>query len=153
MDLIPNYVPSGYKTVNVFLIVKDADKALNFYNSVFGAETLTILRDPNGVVQHAEFKIADTIIMLSEENPSLNLGPNAQGGTSVVIMLYTDDAEAVFDGAVRAGCEIIFPLKEQFYGDKAGRVKDPFGHHWIIARNMETLSPAELQNRFNQLYS
>lgn len=152
MDLIPNWVPSGYKTVNAYLVVNDAEKALRYYNTVFAAETLMMLKSPDGKVVHAEFKVFDTIIMLTEDT-STNPDPVRAGGTSVVIQLYVGDAEGTFDAAVEAGGKVIFPLKEQFYGDKAGRIEDPFGHHWIIARHLETLSPAEIQKRFHQLYS
>ncbi len=142
MDLIPDWVPSGYKTATVYLTVKDAEKALRFYNRVFSADIQTELKDPQGKIVHAEFRVFDTIFMLTEGDPE---------GSSVT-HLYVGDAEGVFDACVENGAEIIQPLKEQFYGDKAGRVRDPFGHQWIIARHLETLSPAELQKRFSELY-
>jgi PhnB protein len=145
MDLIPDFVPSGYKTVNVFLQVNDAEKALRFYNRVFSADILTELRNPEGRIVYAEFKVFDTIIMLTEDK---NAHPDG-----VIIRLYAGDAEGVFDACVDQGCEVISPMQEQFNGDKAGRVKDPFGHQWIIARHLEDLSASELQKRFNQLYS
>jgi PhnB protein len=146
-SLIPNFVPSGYKTVNIHLAVKDAHHALDFYNRAFGAEVVNKLEN-NGVVEYAEFRIHDTIIMLSEENPAYNKSPTTLGGTSVVIQIYTGDAEEMFDDACKAGCEVIFPMKLQFYGDKAGRVQDPFGHQWIIARSVEQLTASELQRRY-----
>lgn len=146
MDLIPDFVPSGYKTATVYLRVKDADKALRFYNRVFSADVVSELRTPEGKIAHAEFRVFDTIFFLAEED-------EMSGPSAAITHLYVGDAEGVFDACVENGCEVIFPLKEQFYGDKAGRVKDPFGHQWIIARHLETLSPAELQKRFNQLYS
>ena len=153
MSIMPNYVPREYKTVNVMLIVKDAHKALKFYNNAFAAEIMMELKSPEGVVVHAEIKIEDTIIMLAEEDPRYNLSPASLGGTGVVIHLYTGDAEGLFEGAMMAGAEEIFPVKEQFYGDRAGRVKDPFGHHWIIATHMEDVPAKEMQRRFNELYS
>ena len=142
MELIPDFVPSGYKTATVYLMVNDAEKALRFYNRVFGADVTMELRDPDGKIAHAEFRVFDTIFMLSEGETS--------GGS--ITHLYVGDAEEVFDACVEAGCDVIFPLKEQFYGDKAGRVKDPFGHQWIIARHLETYSPAELQKRFHDQF-
>lgn len=153
MSVMPNYVPREYKTVNVMLIVKDADKALRFYNSAFEAEVVMELKDANGFVVHAEIRIDDTIIMLAQENPEYNLSPESAGSTGVVIQLYTGDVEYLFNAAIRAGAEEIFPIKEQFYGDRAGRVKDPFGHHWIIATHVEDVTPKELQRRFHELYS
>ncbi|HXH76173.1 MAG TPA: VOC family protein [Bacteriovoracaceae bacterium] len=153
MSIIPNYVPSQYKTVNIMLTVRDADKALEFYNRAFGAEVVMCLRDPNtNTIVHAEFKIADTIIMMAEENPEYNSSPDTLGGSPVVIHLFTGDVEALFEEAVKAGAEVIQPIKKQFYGDRNGVLKDPFGHRWIIATHMEDLTATQLQKRFNELY-
>ncbi len=153
MSIIPNYVPQSYKTLNAQLVVKDARKALEFYNRAFGAETTMKLVDPDGVVVHAEMRITDTIIMLSEENPELNPAPESVGGTSVVLQLYVDDVETFVAEAVSSGAKVIFPIREQFYGDRAGRIKDPFGHEWIIATHTEDLTASQIQERFIQLYS
>lgn len=153
MSVTPNYVPREYKTVNLQLVVKNAHEALKFYNNAFAAEILLQLEDPTGKIVHAEIKIEDTIIMLSEEDPHLNLSPNSLGGTSVVIQLYTGDAEGLFESAIMAGATEIFPIKEQFYGDRAGRVKDPFGHHWIIATHIEDVSYKEMQKKFHEIYN
>ncbi|HXH29238.1 MAG TPA: VOC family protein [Bacteriovoracaceae bacterium] len=152
MSIIPNYVPGQYKTVNLMLAVKDAAHALDFYNRAFGAEIITKLVDPAGVIVHAEFKIADTIIMLAEENEQYNQSPSTLGGTSVFIHLYTGDLEGFTEEAVKAGAEIVFPITKQFYGDRTCRLKDPFGHVWVVATHMEDLTEAELQKRFNDLY-
>jgi PhnB protein len=152
MSIIPNYVPQPYKTLNAQLVVKDAHKALEFYNRAFGAETTMKLVDPNGVVVHAEMKIVDTVIMLSEENPKINLAPESLGATSVVLQLYVDDVETFVEEAVSAGAKVVFPIRNQFYGDRAGRIKDPFGHDWIIATHTEDLTASQIQERFNQLY-
>ena len=154
MSIIPNYVPSNMKTVNVFLAVKDAPKAIEFYNRAFGAEEVMRLTDPNnGKIVHSEIKIADTVIMLAEEDPQYSKSPSTLGGTSVIIQLYTGDADAVFEEAIKAGCEVIYPLKDQFYGDRAGRLQDPFGHQWMICTHKESLTANEMQKRFHELYS
>lgn len=153
MSVTPNYVPRDFKTVNVFLIVKDAEKALRFYNNAFAAEVTMKLAAPNGKIVHAEMKIEDTIIMLAEEEGSMTLSPETTGNPGVVIQLYTGDAEGLFESAIMAGAEVVFPLKKQFYGDRAGRVKDPFGHQWIIATHEEDVPPKEMYRRFNELYS
>lgn len=152
MSIIPNYVPQPYKTLNVQLVVKKAQEALDFYNRAFGAETIMKLVDPQGVIVHAQMRIADTIIMLSEENPEHNLGPTSLGGSSTVLQLYVDDVETFFEEATNAGAEIIFPIKQQFYGDRAGRIRDPFGHEWIIATNTETLTISQINERFQNLF-
>ena len=143
MELIPDFVPSGYKTATVYLKVDDAQRALRFYNTVFGAQTLLELCDKAGKIVHAEIKIMDTIFFLAE-----NDGNHPSGS---ITHLYVGDAEAIFDACVDNGCEVLSPLQEQFYGDKSGRVKDPFGHEWIIARHLESLPPAELKKRWNEL--
>lgn len=153
MSVTPNYVPRDFKTVNVFLIVKDAEKALRFYNNAFGAEVTMKLTDPDGKIVHAEMKIEDTIIMMAEEEGSKTLSPESTGNPGVIIQLYTGDAEGLFESAIKAGAEVVFPLQSQFYGDRAGRVKDPFGHQWIIATHEEDVSPKEMHRRFTELYS
>jgi PhnB protein len=138
MSLIPNYVPSGYKTLNVYLQVADAHKALAFYNGAFGAEILQELKDAHGVIMHAEFKIADTIVLLTEtKTPS-----------STMLQLYTEDAAELINTLVRSGAEIIRPLEEQFYGAKSGTVRDPFGNTWVISTMMENLTQDQIRERF-----
>lgn len=145
MSVTPNYVPREYKTINVMLIVNDAHKALKFYNNAFGAEVNMKLEDPSGKIIHAEMKIEDTIIMLAE-------GENT-GESGIILQIYTGDAEALFESAVMAGATEVYPIEEQFYGDRAGRVKDPFGFQWIISTHIEDVTSKELQKRFNELYS
>ena len=144
MSVTPNYVPREYKTINIFLIVKDAEKALRFYNSAFRAEVVMKLVDPNGKVVHAQMRIDDTIIMLAEDD---------QNTSSSLLQIYTGDAEGMFEAAISAGAKEVYPIEEQFYGDRAGRVIDPFGHQWIIATHMEDVPPKEMHRRFNELYS
>ncbi len=154
MSVTPNYVPREYKTINFTLIVKDADKAMRFYNSAFRAEVVMKMVDPSGKMIHAELRIDDTIIFLSEENnEAQNFCPSSVGSTGVVLQIYTGDAEGMFEAALSAGATEVYPIKEQFYGDRSGRVKDPFGHQWIIATHIEDVPPKEMQRRFNELYS
>lgn len=144
MSVTPNYVPREYKTINVMLIVNDAHKALRFYNNAFGAEITMQLEDPAGKIIHAEMKIDDTIIMLTEGDTIRDSG--------VILQIYTGDAEALFESAVMAGATEVSPIKDEFYGDRAGRVKDPFGHEWIIATHVEDVTSKDLQKRFHELY-
>ncbi len=152
MTIIPNYVPGGFKVMNVMLAVKNAPHALEWYNRAFGAEEVMRLTAPDGTIAHAEMKIADHIFMLTEEDPEHNASPQTLGGTSVIIHLFTPDVDAFAEEAVKAGAEIIFPVKLQFYGAKSGRIKDPFGHQWIIATHVETVTVTEMQKRFNDLF-
>lgn len=149
MSIIPNYVPNGYKVLNVFLLVNNTKKALEWYNRAFGAEEVVRLTDPNGVVVHAELKIADTIFSIAQEDPDFSRGLH----NSVVLQLYMPDVEGFFEEAVKAGAEVVSPIQTQFYGDRSGKIKDPFGHVWIIATHVEDLTARELQHRFNELYS
>lgn len=146
MSVTPNYVPSEYKTITIHLYVTDAERALKFYNTAFGAEVVIELKDAQGVLRHAELKIDDTIVMLSE-------GPQVQGGSSVAFQLYTGDVEALYESAVQAGAQEISPIEVKFFGDRQGRVKDPFGFEWVLATHMEDLSVRELQKRFHEFYS
>lgn len=145
MSITPNYVPRGYKTVNVFLLVKHAEKAIEFYNSAFGADVEMVLKDPDGKIVHAELKIADTTIMLAEDPDS------SPKSSNVVLQMYVGDVEGIFEDAVNAGAEVIHPIKHEFYGDRVGKIRDPFGHEWLIATHMEDLTASEIQARFNQL--
>lgn len=154
MSITPNYVPREYQTISISLIVKDAEKAIRFYNSAFRAEVMMKLVDPTGKFIHGEMKIDDITLFISEENPEVgNLSPESTGSTGAVFQIYTGDAEGMFEAAISAGATEVYPIKEQFYGDRAGRVKDPFGHHWIIATHIEDVPPKELYRRFNELYT
>ena len=146
LSITPNYVPREYKTLNVMLVVHDAHRALKFYNNAFGAEITMKLEDPSGVIVHAEMRIEDTIFMIVQDTQI----PKRDNG--IILQLYTGDVEGMFESAIEAGAEEVYPIKEQFYGDRAGRIKDPFGHQWIIATHMEDVSSRELQKRFNELY-
>ncbi len=145
MSVLPNYVPRAYNTITINLIVPDADKAIKFYNSAFDAELLLKLEDPNGRVLHAELKIDGTIIMLSE-------GEVTGGENPVILLLYTGDVEGLWEQAISAGAQEVSPITVEFYGDRAGKLKDPFGFYWRLATHMEDVPPRELQNRFHELF-
>lgn len=147
MSITPNYVPRNYKTINVFLLVRHAEKAIEFYNSAFGADVEMILKDTEGKIVHAELKIADTMIMLAEDPET------TPSRSNVVLQLYVGDVEGIFEDAVNAGAEVLRPIRPEFYGDRVGKIRDPFGHEWLIATHMEDLTAIEIQGRFNQLQS
>lgn len=146
MSVMPNYVPRSFKTINLLLKVSDGERALRFYNNAFGAEIIDKMVDGDGIIQYAEFKIDDTIVMLTEDKTFTK-------ANGVVIQLYTGDAEAVFDSALMAGAEKIHPIEKHFYGDRSGKVKDPFGYEWVISTHMEDVPPNEIKKRFDSLYS
>lgn len=144
--------PSSYPPLSPSLVVNDAAAAIGFYQKAFGAEELYRLTDPeSGQVGHAEITIRGVLVMLGEEYEGITHSPKSLGGTSVNLGLMSGDAKADFDRAVAAGAEVVRPLADQFYGHLAGRVRDPFGHEWIISQEIEKISPEEMQRRWNAM--
>lgn len=142
-------IPDGYHTATPYLIVKGAAQAIEFYKQAFGATELWRLADPSGKVMHAEIKIGDSPIMLADEFPEMGaVSPLTLGGSSVSILLYVDDVDALAAQAVAAGAKVLRPVTDQFYGDRSGTFSDPFGHQWSLATHQEDLSAEEIQNRF-----
>lgn len=146
-------VPDGYHTATPYLVVTNAAKAIEFYKQAFGATELMRLAAPGDKIGHAEIRIGDSPIMLADEYLDCDaLSPQTIGGTAVSIMLYVEDVDTVVDRAVAAGASLIMPVKDQFYGDRSGKVVDPFGHHWMIVTHKEDVSPEELRQRADALF-
>lgn len=141
------YRPPGYHSVIAYLIVDDAARALDFYRDAFGAEE--IYRLPMGDrIGHAETRIGDTVLMLSDEWPDMNaLSPNSRGGATSSFMIYVEDADAAYARAVQAGARADRPVKQEFWGDRIGSVIDPFGHRWSLSTHVEDVAPEEMQRR------
>lgn len=145
-------IPDGYSAVTPYLIVHDAAGAIAFYEQAFGATELMRLTDPSGKLAHAEIKIGNSPIMLSDEFPEMNhLSAQAIGGTPVNLMVYVEDVDSLFDQAIAAGATEIRPVADQFYGDRAGTLADPFGHVWTLATHVEDLSMEEVNARFSAM--
>jgi PhnB protein len=141
-------IPDGYNTATPYLIVKGAAEAIEFYKRAFGAAELMRMADPQGRVGHAEIRIGDSVIMLADEHPAMGYrGPRSLGGSSVSILLYLPDVDAVFERAIRAGARSQRAVQNQFYGDRSGTLEDPFGHVWTIATHVEDVAPDELERR------
>ncbi|MFN3944383.1 MAG: VOC family protein [Allosphingosinicella sp.] len=140
-------IPEGYHSVTPYLIVDRAEEAIRWYCAAFGAETLLTM--PMGdKIGHAEIRIGDSVIMLSDEWPDHGmLGPKARGGPTSSLMIYVEDSDAAFDRAVKAGATAERPVQDQFYGDRSGTLLDPFGHRWTIATHVEDVDEAELRKR------
>ncbi|MGH9969460.1 MAG: VOC family protein [Pyrinomonadaceae bacterium] len=141
-------IPDGYHSVTPYLIIKGAADAIEFYKKAFGATELFRMPQPDGKVAHAEIKIGDSPIMLSDEHPELGYtSPTTLGGTPVSIMIYVDDVDTIFKQAIAAGGEQQKPVQDQFYGDRSGSLKDPFGHVWHVSTHVEDVSPEEIDKR------
>jgi PhnB protein len=141
-------IPEGYHAITPYLGVQGAAKALEFYRKAFGAREKVRMEMPGGKIAHAEMKIGDSIVMLADEFPEMGFkGPRSLGGTSVNIHLYVRNVDAVVAQAVAAGATIKRPVEDQFYGDRAGTIEDPFGHVWWVSTHKEELSKAEIRKR------
>jgi uncharacterized glyoxalase superfamily protein PhnB len=135
-----------------YLRVADAPKAIDFYRDAFGAKEKFRLTEPGGRVGHAELELGGTTLMLSDEYPELGIrGPQALGGTSFTIHLHVDDADATIRRATAAGAEVVREPQDQFYGERSGTVRDPYGHEWNIGHEIEKVAPAEMQRRWDAL--
>lgn len=135
-----------------YLRVKDAPKAIDFYQRAFGATEKFRLVEPSGRLGHAELTVGTAIIMLSDEYPEHDLrGPASVGATTVSIHLHVDDADAAITRAVEAGATLIRPPEDAFYGERSGTVRDPFGHEWMLGHSIEDVTPEEMQRRYDAL--
>ena len=141
-------IPEGYHTVTPYLVVENASAALDFYKKAFGAHEVVRMDAPGGKIAHAEIKIGDSMIMLADEMPGTGArSPKALGGTGTGVMLYVPDADAVFKQATAAGAKVEMPIADQFWGDRYGKLTDPFGHSWSIATHKEDVAPEEMKRR------
>lgn len=141
-------VPPGYHTLTPYLIVSDCAAALDYYKKAFGATEVMRMPGPGGKIVHAEIKIGDSFIMLADENPGRGAkSPRTLGGSPVGLCLYLPNVDAVYAAALAAGGKEVFPLKNQFYGDRSGTLTDPFGHNWTVSTHVEDVSPEEMQRR------
>ncbi|MCB9865851.1 MAG: VOC family protein [Phycisphaerales bacterium] len=141
-------VPEGFSTVSAHLMVKGADAALAFYKKAFGAEEVMRMPGPDGkTVMHAELRIGDSTVMLCDEWPGPGgcKAPATLHGTTVTIHLYVNDCDKVFAQAVEAGAKVEMPLMDTFWGDRYGKLSDPYGHHWGVATHKQDLTPEQIQ--------
>lgn len=144
-------VPEGYHSITPYLVVDGAAEAIEWYKRALGASEL--MRMPmGGRIGHAELKIGDSVVMLSDEWPDMNLrGPKARGGATMSLMLYVPDVDLAFDRAVREGATVERPVADQFYGDRSGTLVDPFGHRWMISTHVEDVSPEQMRERMRAM--
>lgn len=140
-------IAEGFHTVTPTIIVKGGAKAIEFYKKAFGAEEVMSIPGPNGMVMHAEIRIGDSIIMLSDEWPEYGAKAPAPDHWSSSLHLYVSDVDKAFQRAVDAGCSVRMPVADMFWGDRYGKVVDPFGHQWGLATHKEDVSPEECAKR------
>jgi PhnB protein len=146
-------IPDGYHSVTPYLVIDGAAKAIDFYKRAFGAVEVMRMEDTRGKIGHAEIKIGDSHIMLADEYPDMGyLAPTSIGGAAVSLMVYVDRVDDVFNQAIKSGAQEMQALKDQFYGDRSGTLKDPFGHMWTIATHVEDIPPEEMERRATQYF-
>ena len=153
----PAPIPPHLHTVTPRLVVRDSAAAIAFYRDAFGAvEVGERFQGPDGEVIHAEIRIGDSVVMITEEKRSEApaRSPEALGGAASAIMAtYWSDVDAVWRRAVAAGAEIIHPLADQFYGERGGRLRDPFGQQWMLSQRIEDVSPEEIEHRAARFFA
>jgi PhnB protein len=144
-------IPPGYHSVTPYLVVNNAARAIEFYHRAFGAKEIMRMDGPPGKIGHAELKIGDSVIMLSDEMPGGGCRtPQSLGGSTVGIFLYVDDVDQVFKQAESAGAKVDTPLANMFWGDRYGKLTDPFGHSWSLATHIEDVAPEEMKKRVKE---
>jgi PhnB protein len=147
-------IPQGYHSVTCYLIVPNSVEAMALYRQAFGAEEVMRMPGPDGQsTMHAEIRIGDSFIMLSDENPQWDSkSPKTLGGSPVGLHLYVEDADAVYQQALKAGCAEVMAPQDMFWGDRYGKVRDPYGHLWGIATHQEDVSPEEMERRAAEMF-
>ncbi len=144
-------IPQGYHNVTPYLTVDNAKSAIEFYKKAFGASEVMRL-DDGGKITHAEVCIGDSHIMLSDEFPERNVrSPKSLGGSPASLTVYVQNVDKIFDQAISQGARSEQAVKDQFYGDRAGTLVDPYGYRWTVATHKEDVSPAEMKKRMKEL--
>jgi PhnB protein len=139
-------IPKGYHTLTPSMTVRDAARAIEFYKQAFGAEEIGVMKGPDGKVMHAELRIGDSLLMLADEFPQYGaLSPQSIGGTGMSLHIYVEDVDSAFDRATKAGANVEMPVTDMFWGDRFGKLVDPFGHKWSIATRKRDMSSAEIE--------
>ena len=152
---MPKKIPDGFHTITPHLVVNDAKGAIDFYKKAFNAEEINRSTVPGAAkIMHAMIRIGDSFLMLNDEFPDMGgKSPKTLSGTAVTINLYVDDADRVFNQATKAGAQVVMPLADQFWGDRYGIVKDPYGHQWSIATHTKDVTPAEMEKAAAKFFS
>ena len=144
-------IPKGYHSVTPYLVVNDAARAIDFYKRAFGAQEIVRMDGPPGKIVHAELRIGDSMIMLGDEMPGGDChSPKSLGGSTVGVFLYVENVDNVFNQALSAGAKSQMPVSDMFWGDRYGKLTDPFGHSWSLATHKEDVAPDEMKRRMEK---
>jgi PhnB protein len=149
---MPKAIPDGYHSLTPYLALSDAARALEFYKAALGATELYRLPMPGGKIAHAELRIGNSRLMLSDEMPEWgSKSAKAYGGSAMGLCIYTENVDALAERFVKAGGRVVRPLENQFYGDRSGQFVDPEGYQWTLAQRVEDVSPEEMQRRMEKM--
>lgn len=148
-------IPQGFHTITPSLVVRDASEAIEFYKKALGAEELMRMPDPSGKISHAELKIGDSIIFLSDEMPNVgqSKAPQTLGGTTAGLYLYVENVDMAFQRALDAGGTVTMPVTDMFWGDRYGQFVDPFGHTWGISTHTQDMTEEEMAEAAKEFYA
>ena len=146
-----SYIPEGYNAVIPALAFNGAEEAIKWYKNVFGAKEKMRFDNPDKTIAHAELVVGDSVLMLSEENPQFNKSPKTLKGNSVNLCIYVQDVDATIRKAVDNKAKILIEASDQFYGDRSGRIEDPFGYVWIISTHIKDVSEEEMHKAMKEM--
>ncbi len=148
-------IPEGFHRVTPHLVVRGAARAIEFYKKAFGAEELNRSPGPGGLLMHAAIKIGDSVVMLCDEFPQMQrwVAPDSLHGTTTALHLYVEDADAVFARALAAGAKASLPIMDAFWGDRYGKLTDPFGHEWSVATHQHDYTPEEMRQKAEEFFA
>lgn len=134
------------------LVVSDGSRAIDFYRTALGAEEIERYTDPDGKIVHAMLRLGDAVIAVKDADES-DPAPDSLGGSPVIMVLDVSDADAVAEAMLRGGASVVYPVADQHYGQRGGRLADPFGHLWMISQTIEELTPEEIRKRTTDLFT
>jgi PhnB protein len=146
-----SYIPDGYPVVSPALAFKGADAAIKWYINVFGAKEKMRYDNPDKTIGHAEISIGDSLVFVADENLQYNKSPKTLNGNSVNLCVYVPDVDAVIKKAVNNGAKLVIPAADQFYGDRSGRIEDPFGYIWIVSTHVKDVSEEEMHQKMEEM--
>ena len=145
-------IPQGYHTLTPYMTVRDAARAIEFYKQAFGAVERGVMKGPDDKIMHAELRIGVSIFMLADEFPQYgSMSPLSTGGSGMGLHIYVEDVDSAFDRAVKAGANVDMPVSDMFWGDRYGKLADPFGHKWSIATHKRDMSQEQMEEEMKQM--